>query len=338
MNWGIGHAARMIPIIDELNKFDTEVVIVANGDAFHLLSGKYPSLKIKELPGLNVSYSDKRISFWSHLIKQLPSFMSGVHKEHKKWIKLVDDIVPDGIISDNRFSVWHSTLPTVIITHQVNIQIPLFSRVVKLVNNYYLKKFDEYWIPDYMGKYAGKLSIPNEGKEIGILSRFEKVKEAEKEYDFLGVVSGPEPQRSIFFDLLLSQAIKLNLKAVILMGKPGRLVSYSKGNCKVFSHLNDAKFAEVVARSKGVIARSGYSTLMDVSFLGVKASFVPTPGQTEQEYLAAYHESKGHYFYMKQEEFDLELCIQKFDEYSGIQDEKTSLLKDQLKCFLDSID
>jgi hypothetical protein len=46
----------------------------------------------------------------------------------------------------------------------------------------------------------------------------------------------------------------------------------------------------VAENARMIIARSGYSTIMDLEALGLldKTEFHPTPGQSEQEYLAGW--------------------------------------------------
>ncbi|NCA79262.1 MAG: glycosyl transferase, partial [Sphingobacteriia bacterium] len=50
---------------------------------------------------------------------------------------------------------------------------------------------------------------------------------------------------------------------------------------------------QLIVNAPTVICRSGYSTLMDLMTLGKKAVLIPTPGQTEQEYLAENLKEKG---------------------------------------------
>jgi hypothetical protein len=44
---------------------------------------------------------------------------------------------------------------------------------------------------------------------------------------------------------------------------------------------------------------------MDLDALGKKAILVPTPGQTEQEYLAHYHKKNDQFLILQQKKLDL---------------------------------
>ncbi len=52
------------------------------------------------------------------------------------------------------------------------------------------------------------------------------------------------------------------------------------------NYLFGKELEHAINSSKVVIARSGYTTLMDLAKLGKEAFFIPTPGQFEQKYLA----------------------------------------------------
>jgi UDP-N-acetylglucosamine:LPS N-acetylglucosamine transferase len=86
----------------------------------------------------------------------------------------------------------------------------------------------------------------------------------------------------------------------------------------VFSHLETARMKEYMLRSHIVICRPGYSSLMDLVTLGIKAILIPTPGQTEQEYLARYLMEKKIYFSMPQDHFDLLYAIEMTRNFHGL--------------------
>ena len=50
-----------------------------------------------------------------------------------------------------------------------------------------------------------------------------------------------------------------------------------------------------------------------------KAIFIPTPGQTEQEYLAKILKEKKLCLYQNQNKFNLDMAIEKSKKYSGLQ-------------------
>jgi UDP-N-acetylglucosamine:LPS N-acetylglucosamine transferase len=79
---------------------------------------------------------------------------------------------------------------------------------------------------------------------------------------------------------------------------------------KMINHMVDRELRQMIKAAKVIICRPGYSTLMDLAVLGRTAVLVPTPGQTEQEYLADYLSSGGLFLKMDQRHFDLETAIE----------------------------
>jgi UDP-N-acetylglucosamine:LPS N-acetylglucosamine transferase len=95
------------------------------------------------------------------------------------------------------------------------------------------------------------------------------------------------------------------------------------------NHFCAEEMKAAIISSEVIIARSGYSTVMDLSSLEKKAIFIPTPGQTEQEYLAEYFKDKKVVYYQKQSEFDLVKALKESENYSGFKSlpESKELLK-----------
>jgi len=71
-------------------------------------------------------------------------------------------------------------------------------------------------------------------------------------------------------------------------------------------------------RARVIVTRSGYTTLMELAELGKRALFVPTPGQSEQEYLARFHRARGHVWSTTQRELDIPADVQHAQAASGI--------------------
>ena len=61
---------------------------------------------------------------------------------------------------------------------------------------------------------------------------------------------------------------------------------------------------EIIAASENIISRSGYTTIMELVSMGRTAMIIPTPGQTEQEYLAEYLSEKGWFDTIAQKEIN----------------------------------
>ena len=320
LNWGIGHATRCIPLINALISHNYEVVIAADGRPLHLLITEFPDLEIVRFSGYNIKYS-KYVPMSVSMLLQLPKLLWNIKKEHETLNQIIDDYKIDGVISDNRFGLFTSKVPSIFITHQLQIQSPYFSDEIRKFNYKYINKFDVCWIMDgEKENLAGSLSkpklLPNNSLYIGAQSRFEK-REEEKEYDFLAIVSGPEPQRTILEKGLIKALKDREEKSIIVLGKPELNTSEQLGNLTIKSHLNAKDLNTAILQSDLIICRPGYSTIMDLAKLGKKAIFIPTPGQTEQEYLVENFMQKGICFAQNQSDFDLEKAISESAKYNG---------------------
>ena len=320
LNWGIGHATRCIPLINALISHNYEVVIAADKRPLHLLITEFPDLEIVRFPGYNIKYS-KYFPMSISMLLQLPKLLWNIKKEHETLNQIIDDYKIDGVISDNRFGLFTSKVPSVFITHQLQIQSPYFSDEIRKFNYKYINKFDVCWImDDEKENLAGSLSkpklLPNNSLYIGAQSRFEK-REEEKEYDFLAIVSGPEPQRTILEKGLIKTLKDREEKSLILLGKPELNTGEQLGNLTIKSHLSAKDLNTAILQSELIICRPGYSTIMDLAKLEKKAFFIPTPGQTEQEYLADNLMQEGICFAQKQSKFDLEKAISESANYNG---------------------
>jgi len=331
LDWGIGHAARCVPIIRQFQSMGWEVVAAADGRPQIFLKKEFPDLDIINFPGIKVNYPKNRWMAF-HMLRRAPSFLIGFRKEHQRLKKLADEVNPDLIISDNRYGCWHSRIPSVFITHQLEIQVPfrLVKRILNFINIWFINHYMECWVPDFELHHglAGNLShpakLPRNTYYIGILSRFHKLHSTHNPtistpLDLLVMLSGPEPQRSILQEKIIKQLDNINMQVAIVQGLPEVTDNFSmEGRIQVFSHLETKKMYEIIKRAKMIICRSGYSSIMDVVTLGKKAVFIPTPGQTEQEYLAHYLMDKKIFFSMDQKKFDLLYALEMSKNFPGM--------------------
>jgi predicted glycosyltransferase len=85
---------------------------------------------------------------------------------------------------------------------------------------------------------------------------------------------------------------------------------------KVFNHLPADELRQEIERAEWVISRCGYSTIMDLVALQKKALLIPTPAQTEQEYLAAYLHRKHIAFTTSQKNFSLPGILAEAKEFN----------------------
>ena len=322
LDWGLGHASRCVPIAETLQKEGYEVVFAASGRPLELLIQEFPKNDFIKLEGYNISYP-KNGQMALSMLSQLFKIWRGIQHEHKQLQQIIDDYNIDGVVSDNRYGLYSKKVPCVFVTHQLQIQSPVFFESLQKINFKYIQKFDECWVPDSdTHQLSGQLSIANNSsfkcQYIGALSRFEKLEKTE-DIDVLAIVSGPEPQRSMFEELLKNQLIASKLKAVLVLGKTEENKKEEIGNLKVVSHLNAKSLNQQMVNANVVISRSGYSTIMDIAKLHKKAIFVPTPGQTEQLYLAKYFYDKNRAFAMHQKELDIQNALRKVEHISPLK-------------------
>ncbi len=320
LDWGIGHATRCIPIIKELINHNYDVVIATDGRPMHLLNTEFPDLEIIRLSGYNIRYP-KYIPMSISMLLQAPKIIWNIKKENSTLNSIIKDYKIDGVISDNRFGLYTKKVPCVFITHQLEIQSSYFTQSIQRINYKYIHKFDACWvIDDKKENLAGNLSTPNKLPDnstyIGLHSRFE-YKQLEKKYEFLAIVSGPEPQRTILENCIIKALKGRSEKSLIVLGKPELKDTKEIGNLTIKSHLDAVDLNKVILSSKLVICRPGYSTIMDLKKLKSKAFFIPTPGQTEQEYLAELLKQKKVFYYQKQQQFDFEKAIIESQKYRG---------------------
>lgn len=297
LHWGLGHATRCIPIIQSQLDEGNQVIIAATAGPKALLSSRFPQLQFVEIPFMEITYpKDGNMS--RHFAKKGLKLIWNIFKEHRQLQNLIQKENIELVISDSRFGLWTNRCPCIFISHQINIISPYFQGVINLLNRWIMGKYNEVWIPDYPQSpgLAGDLShpkrLPSNAKYIGPLSRFKPSDAIHQDAvnGTLAIVSGPEPQRSLFEAEIVREHIESGEKLTLLRGKPEDESVQRIGNISLHSHMTDGELLVSLTSHKLVIARSGYSTIMDFHILGVRqVKFYPTPGQTEQIYLAKLH-------------------------------------------------
>jgi len=312
LNWGLGHATRCMPIIAALQRKDYEVVLASDGDALEFLKKEYPDLKCLALPSYNIKYPKKGNYLKWKLLANSPKILKAINGERRIIANLVDSEGLDGVISDNRFGVFHNDVPSVFITHQLNVLSGNSSWLSTKMHQRFIKKFDECWIPDieHEPNLSGKLGHLKTSnltiKYLEILSRFSKESLPIK-YDLMILLSGPEPQRSILENKLIEQLNDYKGKVLFVSGKIEKeQTRQTKNNLTFFNYMQQKELQMALNESDIVLARSGYSTILDLARLEKKAFFIPTPGQFEQEYLAKKMKKDGIAPYCTQDEFTID--------------------------------
>lgn len=343
LDWGLGHATRCIPIIRLLLKKNCTVFIASSGRALELLRKEFPEIRCFKIVPYNPVYSSGASMVFS-MAMQVPKFFNTIRKEQTQIEKIVERNLIDVVVSDNRYGAYSKKVKSIFITHQLNIQMPgfmkWFEETVNRQNEKFIHRFAECWIPapqknfiPLLLQHKGNLNL----RYLGFLSRFEK-KALPKKFKVCAICSGPEPQRSVFENLLTPQLRKMSEPTIIIRGKTETPNKYFNKyqQFTIANYLTTEDLNEVIEQSEIVIARSGYSTVMDLARVEARAVFIPTPGQTEQEYLAAELSKSKVAFSVKQSQFDLKSALVQAENYSGFHnfDRDDSILEKAIDSIL----
>lgn len=290
LNWGLGHATRCIPVIHYLKSICKQVIIASDGASLALLKKEFPDMRFEELPSYHIRYTFRSIIL--NILMILPSIIMAFLKERQSAIKIVNNYHATIILSDNRFGFRCPDVKNIFMTHQVNIlhNYPIISLLGSKVHQWFIKKFDICLVPDYSdkGSLCPALTQGNNIKKIfiGPITRIKKLV-LPMNWDICVMLSGPEPQRSILEKELIKQLIVLKQYKILFV--TGNEKEYDvitlPEHISLRSLLTSNEVEEILNSSKLLISRSGYSTIMDIVNLDIHAIFIPTPGQTEQEYL-----------------------------------------------------
>jgi len=320
LDWGIGHASRCVPIVKALHEQGWKVIVAAGGRPFEFYRIEYPEQELIKFPGLEIRYPGRN-SMALAMASSIPRLLMAFRKEHEYLKKLVNKTGASLVISDNRYGCWHPQVKSVFMTHQLNIMLPsrlkFASSLLKKINYSFIGKYDECWIPDSEdeGGLSGRLShclqLPGECHFIGTLSRLSAPQPLPSELpcpeaEIFIILSGPEPQRSILETIIIEQLSMTNHTAIVAGGRTeSEETRVIDGRIHSFARLGSALIKHYAEKADHVICRSGYSTLMDLAALGKSAILIPTPGQTEQEYLASRLSKMNVHYSVPQEHFQL---------------------------------
>lgn len=303
LNWGLGHATRCVPLIRYLIQQGHEPVVASDGMALTYLKAYFPTLELREAPHLSLRYA-RGTSQVGAVLRQLPKLCWHAYKDHA-WLKrILQNEHFDCVIADNRFGMWSSNTKSVYISHQLMVKMPApfkwMEKWVHKMHKWVINHYDECLIPDWeeapglSGDLAHLYLLPSKARFIGPLSRFMNITlpEPHATYDEVVILSGLEPQRTILERKLLNDYATSARKVLMLEGRPNQQPLFSSTkNVHIYAHMPDEQLLPFLMGAKRIICRSGYSSIMDLAVLGLmdKACLIPTPGQTEQEYLATLH-------------------------------------------------
>jgi predicted glycosyltransferase len=326
LDWGLGHTARCIPLIRHIKSLGHIPLVAGNASQEFFIKETFGNIDFIHLPGYKIIYSKWNRFSQAGLLSQLPGINKTINNEHKWLRELSQNMQIDGIVSDNRYGLFHPQIPSVIMTHQLLVQSGMgniANRAVQKIHYRYLERFNNIWVVDNPGipNLAGKLSqtnvLPRNTKYIGLLSRFEGAeKDSSPGDNLLILLSGPEPQRSILSGLLWRQVQRYSGKVIFIEGNEAAIQpSLIPSHITYYKRLTDQHLAPLLHDAGMVICRSGYSTIMDLAALHKKAILIPTPGQTEQKYLARYLNEQSMFYTAKQKGFNLDATLKEAQQF-----------------------
>lgn len=348
LDWGLGHATRCIPVIQNLLLQNCRVLVAASGKGKALLQQEFQSLRFLDLPGYDIEYASSAWGLAVKIVAQIPKLLSAI-KDEQAWLqKVAAEEAIDAVISDNRYGLHHPEIPSVFITHQLRIKAPwkMAEDLLQEMAYRYINRYDECWVPDAEGEnnLAGELSHPAIKPAVplqytGPLTRFQKCEGEKDSGTLLVLLSGPEPQRTILEEAILQDLQACTDTVVLVRGLPGEAGALPVGkNVQVYNHLPAAELEQKIRESRMVISRCGYSTVMDLAALQKRSILIPTPGQTEQEYLARHLVQKKFALCVEQKKFRLKQALAlagSFPYQFGVQQE--SALGAVVKSFIEKV-
>ena len=293
-----------------------EVIFAGNDRQQTFVAGLFPQITLRHLPGYDVTYG--RNGLMAALMRQLPGLVRKVQREHEWLLRLVKEEQIDGIISDNRYGLWHPKVPAVILTHQAEIKTGFgqwADNLLRRIHYKYLHRFSACWIVDIagVGNLGGSLShpaiLPQNACYIGWLSQLSEPQLLWKEAHLLILLSGPEPQRTILSDSLWQQVGHMNAPVVFVEGNPLATRDPIPAHIRHFTQIDATQLQALMEGAKRVVCRSGYSSLMDLVLLKKRVILIPTPGQTEQAYLAKSLMARRIFYAAVQKRFSLKEAL-----------------------------
>ncbi|MFP4223274.1 MAG: glycosyltransferase [Phycisphaeraceae bacterium] len=334
-SWGLGHATRDLVLIRALLEAGCEVTVVATGPALKVLRGELGErCDYLDWPDMPSTISRSTIGFYVKTISFIPRIFLAWFDEKRRLRKLLRDRPIDVVISDHRYGLVTDAVPCFFISHSPRYIAPwrswFMETCMELFVAAWLRPAEKLLVPDHDQRgLSGDMShktrfFPREKMVfLGQLSSLSLPDDPPgQDIDTFISISGPEPQRTRFQAKVLGQLGRLKGRTVVTLGLPGReppRVKDVPANVEIHAYLGRAEQQRMMLRSRLVVCRSGYTTLMELAELGRPALLVPTPAQTEQLYLAKTLREQGLFHSVKQSELDLSRDIPLARERPGYQ-------------------
>jgi hypothetical protein len=288
LNWGMGHVARSIAIIQQLLDQENKVFVACDADQQAVYEVYFSNVHFIAHRPYPFQFSGK--GKWAlDLFQQRKKLLERFAEENKEVAKYIADFQIDVVLSDHRYGFFSKTIPSVFITHQLHLPLKWFQKPMQYIHRKLIQNFATVWVLDdennaLAGKLSAKISHPDL-HYIGLKSRFQLPGNETKLCDNLYLVSGPLPYSQDFLNECIEMARQ----------KSGNNVCVFPSNLLLPIHLplnlnclpaNDWQEVDAYLRgAKFIVSRAGYTTIMDIKVMNKKSLLIATPGQAEQEYL-----------------------------------------------------
>lgn len=309
---GLGHATRTLVVIREYLRRGYAITVVSTGNALAFLRlelADAPAVDFRDTPDYPPLERGTGWRLYWYLLVDLLRTGRLIAQEHRQVQSVAADY--EFIFSDGRYGFHSRWTPSFILSHQIAFIPPKGLReaswLTEHVNVAALRKFDSLFIPDYpypSRNLAGHMAhSPNlhrcRHEYVGILSSYVHL-DVPQDIDYLFVISGYLLEhKDSFVRQLLEQAAALPGRKVFVLGTTsGDEASYDRfrrGDLEIIAVASGELRQELFNRARCVISRAGYTTVMDLVEHDKRAVLIPTPNQTEQEYLGYYLSSQKYF-------------------------------------------
>lgn len=335
-SWGLGHATRDLVLMRALLAEGCDLTVVSSGGALDVLRRELaPSCSYLDWEDIPTSVATTGWGFYAKTVANIPQILQTWFAEKRRLRQLLSQQAFDAIVSDHRYGLVTSAVPCYFLTHSPRYiapwRDPFMEAAMEGFISRWLAPVTRVLIPDdeeggLSGDMSHKLRFFPADKRVylGILSSLRR-RQLPRDVDVFISLSGPEPQRTKLEELVIGQLRELEgLRVVLALGKPGGSARTCPDHVEVYPYLDRSGQEEIMNRSRLVICRSGYTTLMELAEIGQRALLTPTPGQSEQVYLAKTLKKRGLFYSVKQGELDLARDMPRARKYPGYRPRRTT--------------
>lgn len=312
LDWGLGHVTRSLSVLKQLLDQKNELIIFGTKKQIEIYSSYKIEAKFIEIEEIDWKFtgSGKKLGEGFQVAKAVLKKKKQSNSELENFL-VTNEI--DYIISDHDYGFYSHVIPSIFMTHQMNLPDST-PWIAQKVHKSWLKSFSFFWIVDNeKERFAGKLSeINNELRNklnyqyIGLRSRYSIVDATNKiNIPVLFIISGPKPYSTQLLEIILTEIKKTDKIVRVICPKEIQIVDKQL----IFAS-SSSKADRWFLSAELIISRSGYSTLMDCKLLNKKGIFLATEGQLEQEYLASINKLKDWDFYLESVKF-----VEKLKDY-----------------------